>query len=293
MQIIGNKKIIDSLEQARDKNSLAQSYLFCGPEALGKFLVAKNFSEKLTGGRGEVVNQNLLIIEPEVEEKDGIFKEKEIKLEAVKRLRKEFSLTAHSENYRVAIIRSADELNVSAQNALLKILEEPPEKAVIILVAEDEKKLLPTIVSRCQIKRFRLLSEVELGELASLDLPNREEIIFWSLGRPGFLKNMLKDEARLGEKQKLVKELQSLLAASSNEKLFLAESLSKDTPALMEKMDLWSILFRNVILGQKSFVAVAPEKALKLIEKIEESKKIISSTNSNVRLMVENLLLAF
>ena len=64
MQIIGNKKIIDSLERALEKNNLAQSYLFCGPQALGKFLVAREFAEKLTGGQGETVNQNLLIIKP-------------------------------------------------------------------------------------------------------------------------------------------------------------------------------------------------------------------------------------
>jgi DNA polymerase-3 subunit delta' len=293
MQIIGNKKIIDSLNQALEKNSLAQSYLFCGPESVGKFLVAREFAEKLTGGEGEVVDQNLLIIEPEVEETDGILREKEIKLEAIKRLQKEFSLTAYAKNYRVAIIRSAQRLNLSAQNALLKILEEPPEKAVIILVAEEEKKLLSTIVSRCQIKRFGLLIQEELSGMAGLNFLNKEELIFWSLGRPGFFRNLLDNPEKLKERQEIVRELQSIFSLSGNEKLFLAESLGKNTPVLLEKMDLWVILLRNVILGQKSFVAVAPEKALKLIEKIEESKKIINSTNSNVRLVLENLLLAF
>lgn len=293
MLILGNKKIIDSLDQMLAKNSLAQSYLFCGPEALGKFLVAEGLAQKLTGEKGETVNPNLLVIEPEAEEKDGLLREKEIKLEAIKRLQKEFSLTAYAKNYRVAIIRSAQRLNLSAQNALLKILEEPPEKAVIILVAEEEKKLLPTIVSRCQIKRFGLLTEAELGEMADVALPNRAELIFWSLGRPGFLNAFLQDTTKLEEKQSLARELQSLFSMNGNEKLFLAEALSKNTPLLLEKMDFWMILLRAVILGQKSFLTLAPEKALSLIEKIEESKKIISSTNSNVRLVVENLLLVF
>lgn len=293
MQIIGNKKIIDSLERSREKNSLAQSYLFCGPHALGKFLFAREFAEKLTGGHGEAVNSNLLIIEPEIEEKDGIFKEKEIKLDAIKHLQKEFSLTGFASQYRVAIIRSAQNLNLSAQNALLKILEEPPEKAVIMLVAEDEKKLLPTIVSRCQTKKFKLLSETELGEMAEENLPNREELIFWSLNRPGFLKNLVDNPEKLEERREITKELKNIFSMTGNEKLFLVENMAKNTPILLEKMDLWVILFRSVILGQKSFSAIAPEKALKLIEKIEESKKIIMSTNSNARLVVENLLLAF
>lgn len=293
MQIKGNKKIIDSLERAIEKKSLAQSYLFCGPEAVGKFLTAKEFAEKLTGWQNETVNPNLLIIEPEVEEKDGIFKTKEIKLEAIKRLQKEFSLTSFSKNYRIAIIRNAQKLNLSAQNALLKILEEPPENTTIILVAEDTKELLPTIISRCQIKQFNLLSENELSEMLDASLSNREEIIFWSLGRPGLLKILLHSEIALEEKRVIIKEFQLLFSMDGNERLFLAENLSKNTPVLLEKLNLWIILLRSVILNQKSFVKIFPEKALELIEKIEASKKIIDSTNSNVRLVVENLLLAF
>jgi DNA polymerase-3 subunit delta' len=289
----GNKKIIDSLERAIEKKSLAQSYLFCGPEAVGKFLTAKKFAEKLTGQKNEAVNSNLLIIEPEVEEKDGVFKEKAIKLEAIKHLQKEFSLTAFSKSYRVAIIRSAQALNLSAQNALLKILEEPPENTIIILVAEDVQELLPTIVSRCQIKQFSLLLETELGEMFDASLPNREEIIFWSLGRPGLLQILLQSEIKLEEKRAIAKEFQLLFSMIGNDRLFLAESLSKNTPVLLEKFNFWIILLRSGLLNQKSFVNILPEKALELIEKIEDSKKIIENTNSNVRLVVENLLLAF
>jgi DNA polymerase-3 subunit delta' len=293
MKILGNKKIVDSLNRAIEKKVFVQSYLFCGPEALGKFLVAKEFAEKLTGNGDGAVDLNLLVIEPEIEEKDDILKEKEIKLESIKKLQKEFSLTSFSKNHRVAIIRSAQKLNISAQNSLLKILEEPPENTIIILIAEDEKKLLPTIISRCQIKRFSLLSEAELSGMIDEALPNREELIFWSLGRPGLACNLLDKKVGLEEKRELVRELQSLFSMSGNEKLLCAEALSKNTPLLLEKMDFWIILLRGVILGQKSLITSSPVKALKLIERIEGSKRTIKSTNSNVRLVVENLVLAF
>lgn len=256
-------------------------------------MAAKNFSDKLTNWQKESFNSNLLIIEPEVEEKDGIFKEKEIKIEAIKKLQKEFSLTSFGKNYRATIIRSAQKLNISAQNALLKILEEPPKNTIIILIVEDEKKLLPTIISRCQIKRFELLSSEEIGEMFDASLPDREEMIFWSLGRPGWAQNFLQKETELEEKKEIAKEFQSLFSMSLNEKLFLAEQLSKNTPQLLAKIDLWIILLRSIILGRKSFVSVFPLKALKLIEEIEKSKKTINGTNSNARLIVENLLLEF
>lgn len=309
MSIIGHKKIIGSLERMMlCKNTpLARSYLFCGPEAVGKFLIAKNFADKLTGWKKGSFNPNLLIIEPEIEEKDGIFKEKEIKIEAIKKLQKDFSLTSFAppssqdysglrrdkKNYRVAIIRSAQKLNISAQNALLKILEEPPKNTMIILVAEDEKKLLPTIISRCQIKRFGLLSPEEIGGMLDPFSSNREDIIFWSLGRPGWAQKFLHSKKELEEKKEIIKEFQSLLSMPLNEKLFLAEQLSKNTPQLLAKIDLWIILLRNAVLGLKSFVSMPPVRALKLIEEIEKTKKIINSTNSNVRLAIESLFLEF
>ena len=124
-------------------------------------------------------------------------------------------------------------------------------------------------------------------------LPNREELIFWSLGRPGLACNLLDKKVGLEEKRELVRELQSLFSMSGNEKLLCAEALSKNTPLLLEKMDFWIILLRGVILGQKSLITSSPVKALKLIERIEGSKRTIKSTNSNVRLVVENLVLAF
>lgn len=295
MSIIGHKKIIDSLDRAilRKNAPMACSYLFCGPEAVGKFLIAKNFADKLTGWQKGSFNPNLLIIKPEIEEKDGISKEKEIKIEAIKKLQKDFSLTSFDKNYRVAIIRSAQKLNISAQNALLKILEEPPKNTMIILVAEDEKKLLPTIISRCQIKRFGLLSSEEISGMFDVSSPERKDIIFWSLGRPGWAQKFLHSKKELEEKKKIIKEFQSLLSMSLNEKLFLAEQLSKNTPQLLAKIDLWIILLRNAVLGLEGFVSVPPARALKLIEEIEKSKKIINSTNSNIKLAVENLFLSF
>jgi hypothetical protein len=97
----------------------------------------------------------------------------------------------------------------------------------------------------------------------------------------------------LEERQEIVKELQALFSMQGNEKLFLAESLSKNVPVLLQKLDVWAIVLRSVILSQESSFAIYPAKALGIIEKIEESKKIIINTNSNVRLVVENLILGF
>ena len=292
MLITGHQKIIARLERAISQKSVSQSYLFCGPESVGKFLVATDFAEKLTGAEAGKLNRNLLIIAPEVEEKNGVRREREIKIDEIKKLQKEFSLTSFGEKNRVVIIRSAQNLNVAAQNSLLKLLEEPPKKSVLILVAENEKKLLPTIISRCQLVRFNLLPDAQIEAMLA-GTEHKEEIVFWSLGRPGLAKLFLADKLELEKQLELADEFKSLFSLELNEKFFLAEKLAKNTPELLDKMAFWIVLLRQSLLGKKQIEIVSPEKALKLIEKIEESKRIIESTNSNARLVLENLLVLF
>ncbi|MCP5088968.1 MAG: DNA polymerase III subunit delta' [Rhodobacteraceae bacterium] len=82
-----------------------------------------------------------------------------ISVEEVRKLKSFFNLSAADGGWRVAIIDAADQLTRSAANALLKILEEPPEKVVIILISHQPSKLLPTIRSRCRDLRCSKLSQ--------------------------------------------------------------------------------------------------------------------------------------
>lgn len=88
----------------------------------------------------------------------------EILIEHIRALRREFRLTSYSGGWRVVIVSQADRLRVEAANAFLKLLEEPPKQVMFILTSTRESKLLPTIVSRCQILRFPPLAEGELAE---------------------------------------------------------------------------------------------------------------------------------
>jgi len=293
MPTIGHQKIIARLERAISQKRVSNAYLFCGPEAVGKFLVATDFAEKLTGAEKGKLNRNLRIIAPEVEEKNGVRREREIKIEDIKKLQKEFSLTSFDENSRVVIIRNAQNLNRTAQNSLLKLLEEPPQKSVLILVAENEKKLLPTVISRCQLVRFNLLPDAQIETMLDADTEHKKELVFWSLGRPGLLRKFLENKIELEEQMKLADEFNALFSSELNDKFFLAEKLAKNTPELLDKMAFWIVLLRQSLLGKKQTQIVSPGKALGLIEKIEESKKIIESTNSNARLTLENLLVLF
>ena len=86
-----------------------------------------------------------------------------ITVDEVRKLKSFFTLSAADGGWRVAIVDAADDLNVSAANALLKILEEPPDNAAILLIAHQPGKLLPTIRSRC---RTLALQHLCVGDLA-------------------------------------------------------------------------------------------------------------------------------
>ena len=77
---------------------------------------------------------------------------------------KKLALKSYEGGFKVMIIWMAETMNTSASNKLLKLIEEPPEKTVIILVAEDESGILQTIVSRCQLLNFPPLSEQAISD---------------------------------------------------------------------------------------------------------------------------------
>lgn len=103
-------------------------------------------------------NGGLLLVERSLNETTGKMR-KDIVIGDVRRLNRFFSQTASEGGWRVAIIDAADEMNPNAANALLKILEEPPEKSIILMIAHSPGRLLPTIRSRCRVLPLTPLAE--------------------------------------------------------------------------------------------------------------------------------------
>ncbi|MEL6549053.1 MAG: DNA polymerase III subunit delta' [Pseudomonadota bacterium] len=88
---------------------------------------------------------------------------REIRIDDVRRLRGFFSMSASDGGRRVVIVDAADEMNISAANAILKLLEEPPKDATLLLVTHQPTRLLPTIRSRCRVLPCQPLSPADLG----------------------------------------------------------------------------------------------------------------------------------
>jgi DNA polymerase-3 subunit delta' len=188
----------------------------------------------------------------------------------------------------VLIIDDAHKMNASAQNGLLKILEEPNQTTVLILVTSEIDRMLPTILSRLNVINFGLVSDEEMKKGFS-EIPTfPEEVITLSIGRPGLAKFLSQNEQARDLRIDALKEFAILKAGSLNEKFKLAEELSKDIVKTLEKLNMWIWEIRktanlNDSIGQKHIY--------KSIESIQKSMVILKRTNANSRLILETLFM--
>jgi DNA polymerase-3 subunit delta' len=290
MEIIGHKKIINFFTKALAKNSLSHAYIFSGPDGVGKFTLALDLAEKILKEK-VVVGDNLIIVKPEIEETKDVIKKKDIIIDQIRDLQRSLSLSSGASKFRLAIIDEADRMNVKAQNAFLKTLEEAAEGVILILIVRDEKNLLATIFSRCQRIKFGIVSAEELEVLIPLGTANKTELITLAMGRPGILTELLSNENELAFYKNSLRELQGIFGQNVGERFALAESMAKNAEMASKKMNLWITSLRDAVLGKSQELKVNQVKALKFMESLEKNLGLLNRNNFNTRLILENMFL--
>ena len=205
-ELQGQTQAEGSFEDARARGRLHHAWLLTGPEGVGKATFAYRAARRLLGalhdpdhgllgsGPGHPVSRqvaarshpDLLVLEREGP--DGKPR-RIIPVDDARRLAEFFSKSPASAPHRVAIIDAADDLNVNAANAILKTLEEPPPRGVLLMVAHAPGRLLPTIRSRCRRLAFGTL---ETGAAAAfvqdrldIDLEQATRLAVMADGAPG------------------------------------------------------------------------------------------------------------
>jgi DNA polymerase-3 subunit delta' len=174
--LVGQEAAEAAFEDARARGRLHHAWLVTGPPGLGKATLSFRIARRLLGaapdpGHGllgaapqdpvsRLVSQDahpdLMVIDRT--DSDGKVR-REILVEEVRRLNEFFSKSPASAPYRVAIVDAADDLNRNAANALLKTLEEPPPRGVLLLVCHAPGRLIRTIRSRCRTLKLAPLPE--------------------------------------------------------------------------------------------------------------------------------------
>lgn len=187
--LIGNKPVINLLEKSLATKKFSSSYIFHGVEDLGKATLAKNFAQRII--QADDKQSDLKIVEP-LEEK------KNISISQVRELINFLSLSSFNNSYKIGIIKQAEALSLGASNALLKTLEEPRKKSLIILVTSDLEAFPQTIVSRSQLINFY---SVSIDEIYNYLINNHEvsrsqakNLAHLSLGKPALALKFLENQ---------------------------------------------------------------------------------------------------
>lgn len=300
MVIIGHHKQRAMLLKRAKDEGIAQSYLFSGPQSIGKSLCALEFACALASEpdfepTGEKPHPfDVLVVRPREETRRGVTKTKSISAEEIREALSFLGSFPASGRYRVVLIEDAHKLSQTAQNVLLKTLEEPNPTSIIILVTHETGSIVPTILSRIERVRFDFVPEEELSREAAKRFPRAGEgsiaPFFFSLGRPGMIIRALGDPKGFAEEREKLGQLFRLSTLSLSERLQLAEKMSSDVPEAVKLLEWW-------LPGLHTQALKASEKKLTarffaLLESIEQALALLKTTQSNARLLLEKLFLS-
>ena len=154
--------------------------------------------------------------------------------------------------YRIALLLQFERANASAANALLKLLEEPPPQVVLLLTAESPERLLPTIVSRCEILRLRpqppAVIQAGLEDRWGLTPDQAELLARISNGRPGYAHQLAERPALLEQRETSLDDLLRLLHADTAARFSHAETVAKDRTLLADTLHTWLSFWRDVLI---------------------------------------------
>ncbi len=149
--IVGQDNIATTLKQAIDSDHLAKAYLFCGPRGVGKTSTARLFAKSIN----LKFDSNIVDFSYNIYELDAASNNQ---VDDIRSLNEQVRIPPQKGKYKVYIIDEVHMLSQSAFNAFLKTLEEPPPHALFILATTEKHKIIPTILSRCQVYDFHRIS---------------------------------------------------------------------------------------------------------------------------------------
>ncbi len=327
---IGQDWAVDLLQKHIQRNTTRQAYLITGPQGIGRRTLALRFAQALNcqnpPAAGKACGTCRIC--------KGILKEEQADLSIVRRnpertrilidqvreLQHTLALAPYESNTRVALLVNFQEATEDAQNALLKLLEEPPDRVILILTAESAESMLPTISSRCEQIRLRPMKPAELAKA----LQDREgintapagELAHISAGCPGRAIALGSSKELYRERKARLTEGLELLQSDVIARFAYAERISRRNEKMNQTRDElrltlqnWSGLWRDIYLagsGVENFLM-----NIDLKEEITNAAGVIAApvalsclretaaalwkldNNANLRLLLEVLLLGW
>ena len=323
--VVGHDWALESLGRGLLNGRIRHAYLIVGSAGLGKMTLARAFAKALNcedeaearrpcgqcracraidrGG-----DPDLLIVESDDSGR--------IKIDALREMMRLLALKPYASRYRVAILDDFDQVMPQAQDALLKTLEEPAAHAVLMLLAQSQERILPTIRSRTQMLPLRPLPlETVRAELIKRGGEEERATLIARLsgGRIGWALDALGDESALEQREEALDRLSKIAEGSRLARIKLADEISRevsgDKAQLRTMLEIWQTYWRDVLLESRqslvkpcnsdrrgeirSLASQFPDDAV--LEAMRATRRVIQAldTNANVRLLLDALFLDY
>lgn len=296
--LAGNCAIQEKLENILKNDDASHAYIFYGPRHVGKRTFAQRFAKKLIQkslswfeeeDSAQFVQNAIVRIQPERDPKEEKVNS-EIKIESIRKMRRLLAV-GNTRERKICIIEDANAMNSESQNAILKVLEEPKEGVIFLLVSDTLGGLLPTVISRCQTLAFSLVGDEDMIRYKQEKeyVGDFERIISLSFGRPGRMIQCIEDENFLKQRDVLMRFLGSFRRRSLFEKISFAEKISTKPERLRELLEDWIELERR---KSRIYNQDLLRESYEYIEKLEGSYQTLRQTRVNEKRIMSALFLS-
>lgn len=259
---IGNQHLVGYFQELAKKQRLAHAYVFYGEEGVGKCYFARQFAYFLERG---------LFDEPQHVLQDTLIIDGRKGIDAAREAKPFVWQSPALGHKRIVILDNADELNEQAQNSVLKIIEEPPEHALLFIIVRQPDNLLPALVSRLQKIYFGRVSDQEMKKITA-----DSRLLAYAAGRPGRIKNMPND---LLYQEALAYSNQFLKTNGPQRSQLIKELVEsqKEQPLLLDR-------FFEIVITE---LRATPLRHTALLRSVLSRLFYIKSYNTNKRLQLE------